>query len=199
MWLKKMEKKDKKTNDKKINEESISKQEEKEELNTGTKEKKMVTQAMVSSYNVSKETLEVLKYFDSTFISKIPESFLRAMKDLASKAIVEVKIDTTKSLKEQNISDDCKDMIALIYYNYVATKPERLEMTEIWQNNEKVYQKALYEKYNPDNVFENTIEERLANNNNTPQPENLPTVVEEKSFIQKIISFIKNIFKKEKV
>lgn len=170
-----------------------------QDLNTSTKEKKMVTQAMVSSYNVSKETLEVLKYFDSAFISKIPESFLRAMKDLASKAIVDVKIDTTKSLSEQNISEDCKDMIALIYYNYVATKPERLEMTEIWQNNEKVYQKALYEKYNPDNVFENTIEERLENGNiNNKQTENLPAVVEEKNVIQKIISFIKNIFKKEK-
>lgn len=170
-----------------------------EDLNTGTKEKKMVTQAMISSYNVSKETLEVLKYFDSAFISKIPESFLRAMKDLASKAIIDVKIDTTKSLKDQSISEDCKDMIALIYYNYVATKPERLEMTEIWQNNEKVYQKALYEKYNPDNVFENTIDERLSNNNkNVQSSENLPTVVEEKGFIQKIINFIKNIFKKEK-
>lgn len=170
-----------------------------EDLNTNTKEKKMVTQAMLSSYNVSKETLEVLKYFDSAFISKIPESFLRAMKDLASKAVVDVKIDTTKSLKEQNISEDCKDMIALIYYNYVATKPERLEITEIWKNNEKVYQKALYEKYNPDNVFENTIDERLSNSGNiTQQTENLPAVVEEKNVIQKIISFIKNIFKKEK-
>ena len=56
----------------------------KEDLNTGTKEKKMVTQAMLNSYNVSKETLEVLRYFDSAFISKIPESFLRAMKELAS-------------------------------------------------------------------------------------------------------------------
>lgn len=169
----------------------------KEDLNTGTKEKKMVTQAMLNSYNVSKETLEVLRYFDSAFISKIPESFLRAMKELASKSIVEVNIDANKSLKEQNISEDCKDMIALIYYNYVASKPERLEMTEIWQNNEKVYQKALYEKYNPDNVFENTIEERL-NPKEEKAAENLPVVVEEKSFIKKIINFIKNIFTKEK-
>ena len=88
-------------------------------------------------------------------------------------------------------------MIALIYYNYVASKPERLEMTEIWQNNEKVYQKALYEKYNPDNVFENTIEERL-NPKEEKAAENLPVVVEENSFIKKIINFIKNIFTKEK-
>ena len=151
----------------------------------------MDNSVMMSDCDVLKETLEILKHFESDFISRIPEDFMNVMKTLASKSNIEVQVDTSKSLSEQSISEDCKDMISLIYYNYIATKDEKEELTKIWKDNENSYQKMLHEKYNPENIFNNGNQ----TSKDEHRMESMPAVIEEKSLFQKIISFIKGIFK----
>lgn len=155
----------------------------------------MEANSAINYTNVFKETLEVLKHFDSEFLSKIPNEFLNAMKEFASKSTITVNIDTSKNLIEQDISEECKEMISLIFYSYIATKEEKEELTELWNVNEEAYQKGLKEKYNVDNIFENSkkvIETESAENSKKELVE-----YKEKNFFQKIIEKIKNWFVKK--
>lgn len=155
----------------------------------------MEANSAINYTNVFKETLEVLNHFDSEFLSKIPNEFLNAMKEFASKSTITVNIDTSKNLIEQDISEECKEMISLIFYSYIATKEEKEELTELWNVNEEAYQKGLKEKYNVDNIFENSkkvIETESAENSKKELVE-----YKEKNFFQKIIEKIKNWFIKK--
>ena len=155
----------------------------------------MEANSAINYANVFKETLEVLNHFDSEFLSKIPNEFLNAMKEFASKSTITVNIDTSKNLIEQDISEECKEMISLIFYSYIATKEEKEELTELWNVNEEAYQKGLKEKYNVDNIFENSkkvIETESAEDSKKELVE-----YKEKNFFQKIIEKIKNWFIKK--
>lgn len=82
---------------------------------------------MVEICDVALETLEVLKYFNTEFTSKISESFLNSLKELAKKSKLEVKIDANKKLINQNISEETKDIISLIYYNYLLMIKKKMK------------------------------------------------------------------------
>ena len=49
---------------------------------------------------------------------------------------IEVNIDISKELEEQNISQESKDMISLLYYKYIADDDEKIELIKIWSNND---------------------------------------------------------------
>ena len=65
---------------------------------------------MVEICDVALETLEVLKYFNTEFTSKISESFLNSLKELAKKSKLEVKID---AIFEENygLKEFCKNVV----------------------------------------------------------------------------------------
>ena len=56
-----------------------------------------------------------------------------------------VEIDKNKKLNEQNILKETKDIISILYYEYIADSEEKQEILEIWKENEKLYQKMLNE------------------------------------------------------
>ncbi len=86
-------------------------------------------------YNAAQEVLCILEYLDPEITMKIPENFILKLKDLASKATIIVKLDFNKDLSEQNISETAKDLLALIYYSYIATDDEKEELKEHWNEN----------------------------------------------------------------
>ena len=133
--------------------------------------------------DTAKEVISVLNYFDYDLIRRIPKKFLDYLKDKAKDSNKKVDIDINKSLLEQNISEESKDLIALIYYNYFSDESEKMRILKIWSNNEKIYQKSLEEKYNLDNIFKNNIE----NENNNE----LPLVIKKEKLLDRIINFIK--------
>lgn len=92
---------------------------------------------MIKVDDVAKETLNILEYFDSNFVSKIPNNFLENLKLIAETSQIVVNIDKQKTLEDQEISEDCKDLISLIYYNYVADEKEKEEILKCWVENEK--------------------------------------------------------------
>lgn len=137
--------------------------------------------------NVAKETICVLNYFDNSFISKIPINFLNEMKNLAKESNLIVKIDKNKKLEEQDLLEETKDMLSLIYYSYIATKEEKDEIKSIWNNNELLYQEELKEKYNVDNMFKE---------NGKEQENKLIIIEDKKGILQDIKNFFKSIFRK---
>ena len=144
--------------------------------------------------NLAKETLEVLKYFDLDFVSKISDNFLKQLEELAKNSKLVVNVDKNKELKDQNISDECKDLISIMYYRYVASEEEKREITNIWKNNEIKYQEKLKQKYNPNEIFKNNEIQKEKN----VEEQKLPTVIEKENIIEKIRTFFKNLFRKWK-
>ena len=138
--------------------------------------------------DIANEVVSVLNYMEQDLVKKIPIKFLDFLKNLAKDSNKKINIDLNKSLLEQNISEESKDLIGLIYYNYLIDKNEKKQILKIWSNNERKYQKNLENKYNLDNIFKINLE----NENNSE----LPVVIKKEKLIDKIIKFIKNIFAK---
>ena len=144
--------------------------------------------------NVAKETIEVLKYFDLSFVSKISSNFLKHLQELAEKSDITVTIDKNLKLKDPKISSECKDLISMMYYEYIATEEEKKKIADIWKNNEILYQEKIKEKYNPDNIFKNKEVHKIDNIPGT----NLPAVIKKESIVHRIKAFFKKLFTKNK-
>ena len=134
--------------------------------------------------DVAKETLAVLKHFESNLIEKIPMKFLNYLNELALNSKCDIYIDLEKELVDQNISEESKDLIALIYYSYIADEEEKKQIVKLWDENEKKYVKELEEKFDSNNIFK----DRNKNINN------LPIKVRKRSLLDKIIALIRKVF-----
>lgn len=143
----------------------------------------MVKQQEIS--DVAKETLYILDYFNPDFTSKIPKNVISDLKQIAKKSTIIINIDKNKNLKEQNILPETKDLIALMYYSYIATEDEQKEIVQIWNTNEKLYQERIKKMYNPDNLFKKKVIKE--------EKENAMVEYKQNRF-QKIIYKIKKLF-----
>ena len=139
--------------------------------------------------DVAKETVMVLKYFEEKFTSKIPSKFILLLNRLAQESNIDVYIDKGKKLNEQNISEECKDLISLMYYSYIADETEKEEIGKIWRQNEELYQNKLKEKFDYDNMLKNNLENKLVDN------KALPTIISKPSLIQRIVKALKSFFR----
>ncbi len=92
--------------------------------------------------NIAKETIEVLNHFDEEFTSKISKTFLNNLYELSKNSNIKVIIDENKELKDQNISEECKDLLSILYYKYIATEEEKTDIIEIWKNNDILYKNS---------------------------------------------------------
>ena len=86
--------------------------------------------------DVYKEVFVILSNFNKEILDKIPSRIFNKIANLAADSEIEVNIDMTKELEDQNISEESKDMISLLYYKYIADDEEKLELIKIWSNNE---------------------------------------------------------------
>lgn len=87
--------------------------------------------------DVAKELLMILSYCDNTFINNIPDSFFIKLNKLASTSTKEYYFDKDKSLLEQNISDDTKDMLSLLFYMYGSDNKTKDDIFNHWCINEQ--------------------------------------------------------------
>lgn len=142
--------------------------------------------------NICKEVLIILSYFDKELIKKIPDKVFENLKELAVDSEEDFYINTEKKLENQNISEESKDLISLIYYDYIADKNEKKEIMKSWNQNERKYQENLREKYNVDNIFKNRRQET-----STAEKNSIIEYKKENIFC-KIKKFIKSILKATK-
>lgn len=153
----------------------------------------MDTNIIQKDYDVIKETVCILNHFEHNFLEKIPHSFLEKLNELSLNSNKEVFIDTSKKLKDQDVSNDCKDLISFIYYKYVATSKEKNQIISIWKNNENKFQKELHNKYNPQKLFSSQEKNNVEVLEKQIKSESLLIMPIENTF-KKIINFIKKFF-----
>ena len=133
------------------------------------------------------EVAEVLENSEENIQQKIPKK----LKDFIYNNRISnynPRIDFSKEDWEEDLSEDAKSIIALIYRDCLVSKEERKKLLEIEKN-------ELYEKYNPDNIFKNNNESEKINEEMNSTDSNSLTSQEEqiwyKKIIKKILSFLK--------
>lgn len=100
------------------------------------------------------EVLVILNNFSEEVLNKIPKKLIEFFKEVSIKDY-EFKLDYNK---EKQITNKTKDLLAMVYRNYLCNENERKEFDKRLFQNEEKYQNNLKEKYNP-NIFENKKEE----------------------------------------
>ena len=137
--------------------------------------------------NIAKETLAILKFFSKSFISKIPKHTIDELEQLSKNSNIIINIDKNKSLREQHILSGTKDMIALIYYSYIASESEKEEIEKIWNKNENSYQEKM-KQHNLDNIFRKKT-------TTNEQQNNAMIEYKKETVFQKIINKIKKLLR----
>lgn len=94
----------------------------------------------------------LLNLFPKSYIDKLPKKLLTLIEQNSdSKYFIEV--DITKSLEEQNISEETKNTLVVFKYNYWADEKEKKKILEQLKRNENKYNEEVKEKYNLNNFF----------------------------------------------
>lgn len=89
----------------------------------------------VKDYDLAKEILMILPYIDKNYLKKLSWNFINNLNDLASLSTKNFYFEKDKTFLEMNISDECKDFLAMLYFNEVDIK-ERKDLLNIWNYNE---------------------------------------------------------------
>lgn len=112
---------------------------------------------LVSDYREALvEVLEILKHTSEKDRNKIPKKLILFFEKNAS-TTYKFTFDESKPIKDLNLKPETKGILAMIYRNYWCTQEERLEYDNLLNNNQKLYDEHLREKYNPDKIFENNF------------------------------------------
>lgn len=95
------------------------------------------------------EALAILNHTDISLLSKIPYSVVQSLETKASEYTEEVKLDLTLSLNEQQISEDAKIILTILYKDFLCSDEEQENLNKQILENESEYNKELEEQYNP--------------------------------------------------
>ena len=139
----------------------------------------------------------IIHYMNIEYLKKIPQKFI----DFINKNMdVNYKPNISQNIpiNEQNIKQDTKVLLSLLYRNYWCDSEVKNELLNEDAIQKEQYEQELREKYNPDNIFKNKtqhIEETKEEVKNV-------SLVEYKetswfyNFFENIKKFFINLFKK---
>ena len=123
--------------------------------------------------------------------SKISNSFINFIEKNKSNNYVS-NISPNIPLKEQNIRKETKEMLGIIYRDYLCNEEERINLLQEEKRELTKLEAEKREIYNPDNIFKKN---NLKENNKENDIKNEVAVVEyKKSIIRKLITKIKKLF-----
>lgn len=148
---------------------------------------------MTAEYKESlRELNTILDYMGNEYIEKIPKKLVRFIKENMDTSY-EDNINQSIPIDEQPLKNDTKILLSLIYRNYWCDEDKKKQLMEDDANKKREYEKEIYEKYNPDNIFKNrnkVIEDIKINEDETK------LIVPKETFFKKIINKIKSFFKR---
>lgn len=128
--------------------------------------------------------------------NRIPSKLRQFFKEEKDQNYVK-NIDVNIPIKDQNLKQETINLIAFLNLRYICQdEDEKARLQAIYQENENKYQKALREKYNPDNIFKNKVTKDIQGEPNIEKVEIIE--YKEQNFIQKIIRKIIKVFKGNK-
>ena len=132
----------------------------------------------------------ILDFLPINYAEKLPKKLLNIIDSLYDEKF-RIDINPNLELKNQNFTEDTKNIIAVLKYNYWCKNDEEKEnLARMFKENEDKYQEDLREKYNPDNIFKNRKQEDTEINN-------LPVVIKKENLFMRVVNFIKEFFNKK--
>jgi len=69
--------------------------------------------------DISKELLTVLSFCEDEILDNIPSQLMKKINELASYSNKDFYINKNKLLKEQELSEECKELLTDIYNSYI--------------------------------------------------------------------------------
>ena len=143
--------------------------------------------------NVYGEVFAILSFFNDDLIDKIPDNVLKKIGNLSIDSNTNFCINKQKNLNAQDISEESKDLISLIYYTYIANENEKSELLELWNKNENKYQEKLRKEYNLENLFQHRTKGVQTSESISFSDTSMVEYKKETLFL-KIRNFLKRIF-----
>lgn len=141
--------------------------------------------------NAMAEVLYYLKGIRNEDLAKIPKKLIDFLEENSNKNYI-CNFDYTKPLKELNLTDESKGIIAMIcYYYWCNTEENKQKLISIFNQNEKIYQEEMKEKYDPKKIFEERNEKNIQK---IKTNETVDVVKYKESKLKKIINKLKNYF-----
>ena len=135
------------------------------------------------------ETLDILNHTDIEYVKKIPNEFLKFLKENASKEYVP-KLDHRLSMNDMNLKEETKNILGTIYRNWWCSKEEKEKYEEKIQRKLIEEQEELSRKFNANEIFKR--HNQSINTSYQNSTENSITIVNKKE------SILKRIFNKIK-
>lgn len=131
-------------------------------------------------------------------LDKIPKALLDTIEESKDKE-ASINLDPKIPLEEQNLSDESIAMLALLNYKYWADDNERESLKAKYEENDRIKEKELRDKYHTDDIFGNKAKEEEAKKK--AEEAKMVEEVKETSLIEmpepiyvKIIKFFKELF-----
>ena len=123
---------------------------------------------------------------------KISKSFINFIEKNKSNNYVS-NINPKIPIREQNIRKETKEMLGIIYRDYLCSNEERNKLLKQEEQEIKQYEEELRQKYDPNDIFKNKQKEY----NYEKEKANVAMVEYKKeTLIEKILKFFKSRFKK---
>lgn len=135
---------------------------------------------------------EILKYMEPNLKARIPKKFISYFENNKSQEY-NWNIDKSLPLEKQDLLPTTKEILAVLYKDFICDDVERVKLEKTLSNNEIKYQEELRKKYNPDNIFK---DRQKSTEYVETQKESTEIATYKESFFSKIISKIKLIFHK---
>lgn len=123
----------------------------------------------------------ILNALEEEYRNKVHDKLIEFFRENADQYYVP-KIDITKKLIDQNISEETEQLICLLNLNYWCTPKEKDELLKRYEINEQILQEQYRIKFKENNKIED-IKDVI--------------IIEKESIFAKIIKFLKSIIAKK--
>lgn len=101
-----------------------------------------------------KEVLQILKYMPKEDIEKVPKEIILTFETKMDKDY-KFEIDANKSIEEQVLLEETKDILANLFRDYWATPKQKEKIIEKENQEKRIIEEGKRKKYNPEDVFGN--------------------------------------------
>lgn len=146
--------------------------------------------------NIATEILEICSYLDEKIFLKIPKKVIENLNNIKNENHI-FKIDKTKTLDEQNMLKETREIFSILFLKYCCTKEEAEELIKENRQRNIAEENEKNIRYNTESIFRNNTKNEIKQDTTQIVP------IEEKPFYLNIIDKIKKLFsrifgKKEK-
>ena len=130
---------------------------------------------------VANEMLKIIDLLSPEKQSEIPDDFKDIFKKYKDDSI-SINVNSIQDVNNDKLDPQTKNYLAFMFLKYLADDEEKEELKQVLKENEEYVQAVAKEKYNPDDVFKDNVENQIQ-------------TIESENWWNKILNKIRSLFK----